>query len=444
MIKKVLIVNRGEIAIRIMRACREMGIATVAVYSKADKDSLFVSFADEAVCIGPAPATESYLYIPAILCAAEQKDVDAIHPGYGFLAENARFSEICEKCNITFIGPDSSTIDLLGSKEKSRVKAAELNVPLSPGSKGILKNVEEAVTVATQIGYPVMLKASAGGGGRGIRVVRKESELGVALATIQQEAGAAFGSSDVFMEKFFEEPKHYEVQILGDGKGKAIHIGDRDCSVQRRNQKIIEEGNATSISDAARESARADALRLVETLNYKGAGTVEFLLDGDEYFFLEVNTRIQVEHCVSEEISGIDLIRKQIEIASGDVELVQDDVKFSGHALECRVNAEDPINFMPSAGKITKWIQPGGLGVRIDSGFAQGYTVLPHYDSLVAKVITKGDTRDIAINRMKSALREFVVEGIKTNIPLHLQVLEHPKFLDGSYTTKLLSEMLQK
>ncbi len=441
--QKIMVVNRGEIAVRVMRSCRDLGISTVAVYSEADKNSLFLEYADDTVCIGPAPSNRSYLNIPAILSAAEQRGVTAIHPGYGFLSENARFAEICERCNIAFIGPTSETIALLGSKEEGRSKADSLGIPLPPGSKGILQNIDEVKSVARKVGFPVIMKAVAGGGGRGLQVVHKEADLEASFHLIQREAEATFGSKDIFLEKFFQKPKHFEVQVIGDGKGKVIHVGDRDCSIQRRNQKILEEGNAPVVPDDVREKIRNDAVRLMESVNYRGVGTVEFVLEDNKHYFLEVNTRIQVEHTVSEEISGIDFVAKQIEIALGeDVHLDQNEVTLTGHALECRINAEDPDSFIPSAGDITRWVQPGGQGVRVDSGYAQGYRVLPHYDSLVAKVITYGKTREAAIRKMSTALREFRIEGIKTNIPLHQRILKDQEFLEGNYTTSYLSRLI--
>jgi acetyl-CoA carboxylase biotin carboxylase subunit len=434
---KVLIANRGEIALRIIRTCREMGIATVLAHSKADAASLPVRLADESICVGPDDARASYLNIPSLISAAEVTDSEAIHPGYGFLAENAAFAEVCRACSITFIGPTPEAIRIMGDKAQARLMARQAGVPVVPGSDGPLKNVAKAVELASRIGYPVIFKASAGGGGRGMRIVRDAEAAAQAFATCQSEAGAAFGSSDVYAEKFIEDARHVEVQVLGDRNGIRVHLGERDCSIQRRHQKLIEESPAPTLSPATRAGLHKAALTVAGTVNYVSAGTVEFLVDREEnYYFIEMNTRIQVEHPVTEAITGVDLIREQIRVAAGEpLGYRQDAISFSGHAIECRINAEDPDTFAPSAGRVTAWVPPGGFGVRVDSHLSAPYGVPPFYDSLVAKIIVHGRDREAAIARMRRALRETVIEGVKTTIPFHLKVLADRAFLDGRFTS---------
>ncbi len=437
MFHKILIANRGEIALRIIRTCREMGIPAVLAYSKADAASLPVRLADESICVGPDDARASYLNIPSLISAAEVTDSEAIHPGYGFLAENAAFAEVCRACSITFIGPTPEAIRLMGDKAQARLMAKQAGVPVVPGSDGPLKNGAEVVELASRIGYPVILKASAGGGGRGMRIVRDAGAAAQAFATCQSEAGAAFGSSDVYAEKFIEDARHVEVQVLGDRNGIRVHLGERDCSVQRRHQKLIEESPAPNLSPATRAGLHKAALTVAGAVNYLSAGTVEFLLDCEgNYYFIEMNTRIQVEHPVTEAITGVDLIREQIRIAAGEpLGYRQDAISFSGHAIECRINAEDPDSFAPSAGRVTAWVPPGGFGVRVDSHLSAPYGVPPFYDSLVAKVIVHGRDREGAIARMRRALRETVIEGVKTTIPFHFKVLGDPAFLEGRFTS---------
>jgi acetyl-CoA carboxylase biotin carboxylase subunit len=437
MFKKVLVANRGEIALRVIRACRELGIQTVAVYSEADRESLHVRFADDDVCIGPAPARESYLRIPRIIAAAEITGADAIHPGYGFLAENPAFAEICRSCGLNFIGPSPEAIRLMGDKAQARVIAKQAGVPVVPGSEQPLKDEAEALEVADAAGYPVMFKASAGGGGRGMRIVRSREEAAQAFAACQAEAGAAFGSSEIYCEKYVERARHVEVQVLGDRNGMRVHLGERDCSVQRRHQKLIEESPAPSLAAETRAGLHKAGLLAAAAVNYFSAGTVEFLVDGEgRFYFIEMNTRIQVEHPVTEMITGIDLIREQIRIAAGEpLGYRQEAVRFDGHAIECRVNAEDPDTFTPSAGRVTAWIPPGGYGVRVDSHLMAPYAVPPFYDSLLGKIIVHGRDRGEAVARMRRALAETVVEGVKTTIPFHLRLLTHPAFLQGQFTS---------
>jgi acetyl-CoA carboxylase, biotin carboxylase subunit len=434
--QKILIANRGEIALRIIRTCREMGIPSVLAYSKADAHSLPVRLADESICVGPDDARASYLNIPSIISAAEVTDSEAIHPGYGFLAENASFAEVCRACSITFIGPTPETIRLMGDKAQARLTAKQAGVPVVPGSDGPLKDAAEAVELASQIGYPVIFKAAAGGGGRGMRIARDAAVAAQAFATCQSEAGAAFGSSEVYVEKFIQAARHVEVQVLGDRSGIRVHFGERDCSVQRRHQKLIEESPAPGLSSVARAGLHKAALTVAGAVNYVSAGTVEFLVDDEgRYYFIEMNTRIQVEHPVTEVLAGMDLVREQIRIAAGDpLGYRQDALSLSGHAIECRINAEDPDTFAPSAGRVTAWIPPGGVGVRVDSHLMAPYGVPPFYDSLIAKVIVHARDRGEAIARMRRALLETVVEGVKTTIPFHLKVLGDPAFLAGRFT----------
>lgn len=442
MIKKLLIANRGEIAVRIIRACKEMGIETVAVYSEADKDALHVQMADEAFCIGPKTSKESYLNVTNIVSVAKLTGTDAIHPGYGFLAENADFAELCEELNVTFVGPTADAISKMGTKDIARDTMQLAGVPIVPDSKGIIKNTEEAVSLAGEIGYPVIIKATAGGGGKGIRVARTEEELIKGIEITQQEAATAFGNPGVYIEKYIEDFRHVEIQVLADNYGNTIHLGERDCSIQRRLQKLLEESPSPALDSEIREQMGEAAVKAAKAVGYTGAGTVEFIYDYREqrYYFMEMNTRIQVEHPVTEMVTGTDLIKEQIKVASGqELSLRQEDVEFNGWAIECRINAENPAkNFMPSPGKINMYLPPGGLGVRVDSAAYPGYSIPPYYDSMIAKVITYGTTRDEAVARMKRALSEFVIEGIETTIPFHLKLLEHETFVSGEFNTKFL------
>ncbi|MEC2217805.1 acetyl-CoA carboxylase biotin carboxylase subunit [Bacillus subtilis] len=442
MIKKLLIANRGEIAVRIIRACRELGIETVAVYSEADKDALHVQMADEAFCIGPKASKDSYLNVTNIVSVAKLTGTDAIHPGYGFLAENADFAELCEEVNVTFVGPSADAISKMGTKDVARETMKEAGVPIVPGSQGIIENVEEAVSLANEIGYPVIIKATAGGGGKGIRVARTEEELINGIKITQQEAATAFGNPGVYIEKYIEDFRHVEIQVLADNYGNTIHLGERDCSIQRRLQKLLEESPSPALDSEIREQMGDAAVKAAKAVGYTGAGTVEFIYDYNEqrYYFMEMNTRIQVEHPVTEMVTGTDLIKEQIKVASGmELSLKQEDVEFEGWAIECRINAENPSkNFMPSPGEIKMYLPPGGLGVRVDSAAYPGYSIPPYYDSMIAKVITYGKTRDEAIARMKRALSEFVIEGIETTIPFHLKLLEHETFVSGEFNTKFL------
>jgi acetyl-CoA carboxylase biotin carboxylase subunit len=439
MFKKILIANRGEIALRIIRTCREMGIRTVAVYSTADKDSLHVKFADEAVCIGPPPSKDSYLNIPNIIAAAEITNADAIHPGYGFLSENSKFSRICQKHNIKFIGATPEQIDAMGDKSNAKDTMKKADVPCVPGSPGLLSDAIQAKTIAAEIGYPVIIKATAGGGGRGMRIVWNEQELGPHFESASKEAEAAFGNGAMYMEKYIEEPRHIEIQIAGDQYGKACHLSERDCSIQRRHQKLVEETPSPFMTPELRERMGEAAIKAALAVSYEGVGTVEFLVDKHRnFYFMEMNTRIQVEHPITEEVIDYDLIREQILIAAG--------VPISGknyypqlHAIECRINAEDPFNnFRPSPGRITTLHTPGGHGVRIDSHIYAGYTIPPNYDSMVAKLITMAQTREEAIMKMSRALSEFVIEGVKTTIPFHQRLMKDEQFLKGDYTTKFM------
>ncbi|SDS47648.1 acetyl-CoA carboxylase, biotin carboxylase subunit [Polaribacter sp. KT25b] len=445
MFKKILIANRGEIALRVIRTCKEMGIKTVAVYSTADAESLHVRFADEAVCIGPPSSSESYLKMSNIIAAAEITNADAIHPGYGFLSENAKFSNLCEEHNIKFIGATGKMIDQMGDKANAKSTMIAAGVPCVPGSEGVIKDFEDCEKIAIETGYPVMLKASAGGGGKGMRAVWKSEDLKDAWESARQESKAAFGNDDMYMEKLIEEPRHIEIQIVGDSYGKACHLSERDCSVQRRHQKLTEETPSPFMTDELREKMGDAAVKAAEYIGYEGAGTVEFLVDKHRnFYFMEMNTRIQVEHPITEEVVNYDLIREQILVAAG--------VPISGrnyypqlHAIECRINAEDPYNnFRPSPGKIVTLHTPGGHGVRMDTHVYAGYTIPPNYDSMIAKLIVTAQTREEAINKMKRALDEFVIEGIKTTIPFHRQLMDHPDYVAGNYTTKFMEDFVME
>ena len=445
MFKKILIANRGEIALRVIRTCKEMGIKTVAVYSTADAESLHVRFADEAVCIGPPPSNMSYLKMSNIIAAAEITNADAIHPGYGFLSENAKFSKICAEHDIKFIGASPEMIAKMGDKATAKATMKEAGVPTVPGSDGLLESYEDAAKLAKKMGYPVMLKATAGGGGKGMRAVWKEEDLRKALESAQQEAAASFGNDGMYMEKLIEEPRHIEIQVVGDAYGKACHLSERDCSVQRRHQKLTEETPSPFMTDELREKMGKAAVKAAEYIKYEGAGTVEFLVDKHRnFYFMEMNTRIQVEHPITEQVIDYDLIREQILVAAG--------VPISGknyipklHSIECRINAEDPYNdFRPSPGRITTLHAPGGHGVRLDTHVYSGYIIPPNYDSMIAKLITTAQTRDEAINKMKRALDEFVIEGIKTTIPFHRQLMDHPDYIAGNYTTKFMEDFRMK
>ncbi|SHN78537.1 acetyl-CoA carboxylase biotin carboxylase subunit [Desulfitobacterium chlororespirans] len=445
MFKKVLIANRGEIALRIIRACREMDIETVAVFSEADRDALHVREADQAVCIGPHPSTKSYLNIPNIISAAELTGVDAIHPGYGFLSENARFAEICESCGITFIGPSPRAIETMGDKATARKTMIEAGVPVVPGSKEVLTDVESASVLAKEIGYPVMIKASAGGGGKGMRIAQNPKELAKSIQAAQSEAQAAFGNSEIYLEKYVEEPRHIEFQILADKHGNVIHLGERDCSLQRRNQKLLEEAPSSALTPELRKAMGEAAIKAAKAADYSSAGTIEFLLDkhGD-YYFIEMNTRIQVEHPVTEFVTGIDLLKAQIRVAAGEpLGIAQEDVQIRGWAMECRINAENSEkNFMPSPGTIEFYHPPGGPGVRVDSAAYQGYTIPPYYDSMIGKLIVWGADREEAIQRMKRALEEFYIEGVHTTIPFHLKVLDNAFFRRGEVYTNFIQRRI--
>ena len=441
MFKKILIANRGEIALRVIRTCKEMGIKSVAVYSAADAESLHVRFADEAVCIGPAPSNESYLKIPNIIAAAEITNADAIHPGYGFLSENAKFSKLCEEHNIKFIGASEDMINRMGDKAMAKTTMIEAGVPCVPGSEGVIPDFKTCIKVAKDTGYPVMLKASAGGGGKGMRAVWNEEDLENAWKSARAESKAAFGNDDMYMEKLIEEPRHIEIQIIGDSKGNACHLSERDCSIQRRHQKLTEETPSPFMTDKLREEMGLAAVRAAEYIKYEGAGTVEFLVDKHRnFYFMEMNTRIQVEHPITEQVIDYDLIKEQIKVASG--------IKVSGnhyfpklHSIECRINAEDPDNdFRPSPGKITNLHLPGGHGVRVDTHVYSGYTISPNYDSMIAKIITTDQKREEAINKMRRALDEFVIEGIKTTIPFHRKLMDNKDYINGVYTTKFMED----
>lgn len=440
---KILIANRGEIAVRIIRACRELGISTVAVYSEADKDSLHVRLADEAYCIGPTLAKDSYLNLTNLMSVATLTECDAIHPGYGFLAENADFAEICGSCNITFIGPSPEAITRMGDKAVAKQTMKDAKVPVIPGTDGLVEDIDEAIMIARDIGYPVIIKATAGGGGKGIRIAEDENSLIKQITTAQQEAQKAFGNAGVYLEKYLTGMKHVEIQIIADKHGNAAYLGERDCSIQRRRQKLIEEAPCPILSEEKRREMGEAAVRAALAVNYSGAGTLEFLLSPDgNFYFMEMNTRIQVEHPVTEMVTGIDLIQEMISVAEGNpLSFTQEDVELNGWSIECRINAEDPSrNFMPSPGKIGFYLPPGGPGVRVDSGAYPGYTISPHYDSMIAKLIVWGATREEAIAKMKRALSEFAIEGIHTTIPFHQRLLEHPAFLKGDFDIKFLEE----
>ncbi|MEM8983761.1 MAG: acetyl-CoA carboxylase biotin carboxylase subunit [Pseudomonadota bacterium] len=444
MLDKVVIANRGEIALRILRACREMGIKTVAVHSTADSNLKHVLMADESVCIGPAPSTDSYLNMPAIISAAEITDAVAIHPGYGFLSENADFAERVEQSGFTFVGPRADSIRIMGDKVEAIATMKKAGVPTVPGSDGPLTDDKERnLALARKIGYPVIIKAAGGGGGRGMRVVQTEGSLINAIAVTQAEAGAAFGNPVVYMEKFLEKPRHIEFQVLADTHGNVIHLGERDCSMQRRHQKVIEEAPAPGITEEVRQTIGERCVQACREINYRGAGTFEFLYENGEFYFIEMNTRVQVEHPVTEMITGIDIVKEQLRIASGEpLLLTQDQVQIRGHAIECRINAEDPKTFVPSPGPVRLWHPPGGLGVRVDSHLYTGYVVPPYYDSMIGKLIVSAQTREGAIARMNSALSEIVVEGIKTNVPLHQEICSHGAFLAGGTDIHYLEKRL--
>ncbi|SDI96195.1 acetyl-CoA carboxylase biotin carboxylase subunit [Salimicrobium halophilum] len=442
MIKKILVANRGEIAVRIIRACREMDIETVAVYSEPDREALHVQIADEAYCVGPKLSKDSYLNYTNILSAATMTGADAIHPGYGFLSENAEFAEMCEECNVTFIGPSAYAIQKMGTKDVARQTMENAGVPVVPGSDGIIEDTEDGKRVAEEIGYPVIIKATAGGGGKGIRVARDEKELVEGIRMTQQEAETSFGNPGVYLEKYIEDFRHVEIQVLADNHGNAIHLGERDCSVQRRLQKLIEETPSPAITEDIRQEMGDAAVQAALAVNYSGAGTIEFIFDHVEkkFYFMEMNTRIQVEHPVTEMVTGVDLIKEQIKVASDEpLSYKQEDITFEGWAIECRINAEDPFrNFMPSAGRIDMYLPPGGFGVRVDSAAYPGYMIPPYYDSMVAKLITYGKDRKEAIAKMNRALSEFIVEGVHTTIPFHQRMMNHEVFVGGDFNTKFL------
>ncbi len=446
MFSKILIANRGEIALRIIRACRELGIQTVAVYSQADQDSLHVRFADEAVCIGPPVSSESYLNIPAIIAAAEITDVEAIHPGYGFMAENAHFAEICESCNITFIGPTPETIRMMGDKVQARETMRKIGVPITPGGKGVIKDAKQALEVAKKIKYPVIIKAAAGGGGKGMRICHNDVSLTASFGMAQQEAEASFGNPALYIEKYIADPRHIEFQVLADQHGNAIHLGERDCSIQRRHQKLLEESPSPALTAKLRKKMGDIAVKAVKNVGYRGVGTIEFLLDADgSFYFMEMNTRIQVEHPVTEMVTGIDLIKEQIAVAAGKkLTIKQEQVRMNGASIECRINAEDcRNNFMPCPGTIKELNLPGGFGVRLDTHIYPGYKISPYYDSMVAKLIVHGPTRNDAIHTMRRALDEFYIAPIKTTIPIHREILEHPVFIQGGATTHFLEKIMK-
>jgi acetyl-CoA carboxylase biotin carboxylase subunit len=445
MFDKVLIANRGEIALRVLRACREVGIATVAVHSTADADAMHVRLADESVCIGPPPSSQSYLNIPSLLSACEITGADAIHPGYGFLSENARFAEILEEHGITFIGPTSEHIRIMGDKIEAKATARRLGIPVVPGSDGAIGNEAQGLRLAKAMGFPVLVKAAGGGGGRGMKVARTPEDFELALKTARAEAKAAFGDDSVYLEKYLMKPRHIEFQVFGDGKGNAIHLGERDCSLQRRHQKILEEAPSPALNAEQRQSMGAAVAKAMQKLKYRGAGTVEFLYEDGEFYFIEMNTRLQVEHPVTEMITGLDLVIEQIRIASGaPLSIAQSEFSLSGHAIECRINAENAKTFMPSPGTITYWHPPGGLGVRVDSGAYQGYRIPPYYDSLIGKLIVHGKNRNECLMRLKRCLSEFVIDGIETTIPLFTELVQNPDIANGLYDIHWLESFLQK
>jgi len=445
MFQKVLIANRGEIALRVLRACKELGIQTVVVHSTADTDAMHVRLADEAVCIGPPPSRDSYLNIHQIVAACEITGADAVHPGYGFLSENAKFADILAAHNITFIGPSGDHIRMMGDKIEAKRTAIRLGIPVVPGSDGAVTEEGEARRIAGEIGYPVIIKASAGGGGRGMKVARSEAELEVALATARSEAGAAFGDDAVYIEKYLEKPRHIELQVFGDGAGKGVHFGERDCSLQRRHQKVWEEALSPALNEAERERIGTICANAVAELGYSGAGTIEFLYENGEFYFIEMNTRLQVEHPITEAITGVDLVHEQIRVASGGgLSVTQKDIRFQGHAIECRINAEDPRTFMPSPGTITHFHTPGGLGIRVDSGVYSGYRIPPYYDSLIGKLIVHGRNRVECMMRLRRALDEFVVDGINTTLPLFRDLVGNHDIADGNYDIHWLEKYLAK
>lgn len=446
MFHKILIANRGEIALRIIRACKELGIRTVAVYSTADAESLHVKLADESVCIGPAPSLKSYLNVNAIISAAELTDAEAIHPGYGFLAENTAFAEICENCGITFIGPSSESMRLMGDKISARQAMVREGIPILPGTTDGVQNVNDAIDIARQIGFPVIIKASAGGGGRGMKIVHSPAALPNAFATARAEAQAGFGNPEVYIEKYCQQPRHVEIQLIADKHGNIVHLGERDCSIQRRHQKLIEESPCTLINAELRKEMGDAAVRAAKSVGYNSAGTVEFLVDKENnFYFMEMNTRIQVEHPVTEMVTGVDIVREQIRSAAGlGLRYKQGDIQIKGHAIECRINAEDPVTFTPCPGRITSYHTPGGLGVRVDSFVYDQYTVLPHYDSLVSKLIVHAETRADAIQRMLRALDEYIIDGIKTTIPFHKRIMANKDFVEGNFDTGFLERMVLK
>jgi acetyl-CoA carboxylase biotin carboxylase subunit len=445
MFDKILIANRGEIALRVLRACKELGIATVAVHSTADADAMHVRLADESVCIGPPPAKDSYLNVPALLTACEITGADAVHPGYGFLSENARFAEILEDHGVHFIGPRAEHIRLMGDKIEAKRTAKKLGIPVVPGSEGGITSDADALAIGRQIGFPVLVKAAAGGGGRGMKVANNEAELSTALSTARTEAKAAFGDDAVYLEKYLQKPRHIEIQVLGDGKGNAIHLGERDCSLQRRHQKVWEESPSPALNAGMRDEIGATVSKAMRDMQYLGVGTVEFLYEDGAFYFIEMNTRIQVEHPVTEMVTEIDLILEQIRVAAGgDLTITQDEVRFHGHAIECRINAENPVSFRPSPGKIVHYHPPGGLGVRVDSAVYQGYTIPPYYDSLVGKLIVHGKTRAECLMRLRRSLDEFVVDGIETTLPLFRALVREDDIIDGDYHIHWLEQFLAR
>lgn len=440
MFKKILIANRGEIALRIIRACKEMGIKTVAVHSTADANSLHVRFADESVCIGPPKSADSYLHVPSIISAAEITDTEAIHPGYGFLAENASFAEICNSTGMRFIGPSPESIKQMGDKARARATAIKAGVPVLPGSDGVVTEENSAIEIAREIGFPVIVKAAAGGGGKGMRVVLEESEFANALVMAQTEALAAFGNADVYIEKYLLQPRHIEIQLMADEKGNVVYLGERECSIQRRHQKLIEEAPSVTVDAALRKEMGEMAVAIAKSVKYRNAGTIEFLMDVDrKYYFMEMNTRIQVEHPVTEMVTGIDLVKEQIRVAAGlPLSFTQEQITIRGHSMECRINAEDPVKFTPSPGMITAFNPPGGPGVRVETAAYTQYVIPQYYDSMIAKLVVHADTRDDAIMRMKRALNEFIIEGVKTTIPMHKKILDDPDFQSGNISTKFM------
>ncbi len=440
MFKKILIANRGEIALRIIRACKEMGIKTVAVHSTADANSLHVRFADESVCIGPPKSADSYLHVPSIISAAEITDTEAIHPGYGFLAENASFAEICNSTGMRFIGPSPESIKQMGDKARARATAIKAGVPVLPGSDGVVTEENSAIEIARELGFPVIVKAAAGGGGKGMRVVLEESEFANAFVMAQTEALAAFGNADVYIEKYLLQPRHIEIQLMADEKGNVVYLGERECSIQRRHQKLIEEAPSVTVDAALRKEMGEMAVAIARSVKYRNAGTIEFLLDEDrKYYFMEMNTRIQVEHPVTEMVTGIDLVKEQIRVAAGlPLSFTQDQITIRGHSMECRINAEDPVKFTPSPGTITAFNSPGGPGVRVETAAYTQYVIPQYYDSMIAKLVVHADTRDDAIMRMKRALNEFIIEGVKTTIPMHKKILDDPDFQSGNISTKFM------